>query len=275
MKKYKVVRFGAFNLLIVVGCIMFFGISKAGELTPPTFTTGQVLDKATLDGAFGPVATEVTNNAKDLQNHASDPSAHHNKTTSFSDLTDQASDSQIPSTITRDTELSAHASDSSAHHARYTDAEAVSALSNLLPAVKEGTITGLGTAITATDSTTTQNVTSLTITPDSPGYVLVFATGTAGINQSATLYNRIDLSITPTSQGYDSEYTDFFVFSTSGAASGIPLNWVPFSFTRVEAVTQGTSTTFYLTAFRDANASNTVYVARARLTALFIPNALP
>ncbi len=42
----------------------------------------------------------------DLTAHASNSSAHHAKTTSFTELTDTAADSQIPGTITRDTELS-------------------------------------------------------------------------------------------------------------------------------------------------------------------------
>ena len=60
--------------------------------------------------------------------HTNDPNAHHNKTTSFSELTDQASDAQIPAAIARDSELSAHAANASAHHARYSNAEAVSAM---------------------------------------------------------------------------------------------------------------------------------------------------
>jgi hypothetical protein len=40
-----------------------------------------------------------------LASHAADPSAHHTKTTSFMDLTDEATDAQIPADITRDSEL--------------------------------------------------------------------------------------------------------------------------------------------------------------------------
>ncbi len=68
----------------------------------------------------------------DLDAHTADPSAHHTKTTSFSELTDQIADSQIPASITRDTEfndaLTAHAANSSAHHARYSNTEAVQAM---------------------------------------------------------------------------------------------------------------------------------------------------
>jgi hypothetical protein len=41
----------------------------------------------------------------DLANHAADSSAHHVKTTSFSELTDVAADSQIPDTIARGSEI--------------------------------------------------------------------------------------------------------------------------------------------------------------------------
>jgi len=49
-------------------------------------------------------AAAVQNN---LDTHAADPAAHHTKTTSFTELTDSISDSQIPTSITRDTELAA------------------------------------------------------------------------------------------------------------------------------------------------------------------------
>ena len=42
----------------------------------------------------------------DFSTHESKPSVHHAKTTRFTELTDTASDSQIPGTITRDSELS-------------------------------------------------------------------------------------------------------------------------------------------------------------------------
>jgi hypothetical protein len=43
----------------------------------------------------------------DINNHAGDPSAHHTKTTSFTELTGQIADGQIPDSITRDSELAA------------------------------------------------------------------------------------------------------------------------------------------------------------------------
>ena len=41
----------------------------------------------------------------DIATHAADASAHHSKTTSFAELTDQAGDSQLPAIVARDTEV--------------------------------------------------------------------------------------------------------------------------------------------------------------------------
>ena len=64
--------------------------------------------------------------------HTDDASAHHTKTTSFTELSDQADDTQLPATIARDAEIdvdiSTHALDATAHHARYIDSEAVTAI---------------------------------------------------------------------------------------------------------------------------------------------------
>ena len=56
----------------------------------------------------------------ELTIHAAEEAAHHVKTTSFLELMDMATDAQIPSTITRDTELGIHASEASAHHDKTT-----------------------------------------------------------------------------------------------------------------------------------------------------------
>lgn len=106
--------------------------------------------------------TEVDSKIGD---HAAISDAHHSKTTSFTELTDVAADSQIPSAIARDSEImptvlandgtgsgldadtidgaeaatleesgeidadiSAHTAVADAHHARYADAEAVAAM---------------------------------------------------------------------------------------------------------------------------------------------------
>lgn len=70
----------------------------------------------TLDG----VAVSNLVMSDELTLHSNNASAHHSKTTSFTDLTDQAADVQIPTGITRDWELESHASDSDPHHAKTT-----------------------------------------------------------------------------------------------------------------------------------------------------------
>ncbi len=58
------------------------------------------------DGTVGEshIDTAITRDSE-LSGHAGDASAHHTKTTSFGDLTDQASDGQLPSAIARDSEV--------------------------------------------------------------------------------------------------------------------------------------------------------------------------
>jgi hypothetical protein len=67
-----------------------------------------------------------------IASHAGISSAHHPKTTSFTELTDTAADAQIPPTIARDSEVSskiaAHEAVVDAHHPRYSDTEAVAAM---------------------------------------------------------------------------------------------------------------------------------------------------
>lgn len=66
MKFHRVQALKTAKIAIVVGSILFISIPRAGELKAPTFKDGQTLDKATLDSAFGAIATEVTGNAQDL-----------------------------------------------------------------------------------------------------------------------------------------------------------------------------------------------------------------
>lgn len=52
----------------------------------------------------------------ELTLHTGNVSAHHTKTTNFTELTDQANDTQLPASITRDAELLTHTGIVSAHH---------------------------------------------------------------------------------------------------------------------------------------------------------------
>ena len=56
----------------------------------------------TLDGADAADLEESAEIDADVAAHAADPSAHHKKTTTFSDLTDAATDAQVPDDITID-----------------------------------------------------------------------------------------------------------------------------------------------------------------------------
>ncbi|GMQ83767.1 MAG: hypothetical protein BMS9Abin06_0507 [Gammaproteobacteria bacterium] len=56
----------------------------------------------------------------DIVLHAADSSAHHIKTSNFSELAGAVADGQIPAAITRDSELASHTSDAAAHHSKTT-----------------------------------------------------------------------------------------------------------------------------------------------------------
>jgi len=56
----------------------------------------------------------------DIILHTADPSAHHTKTSNFSELAGAVTDGQIPAAITRDSELAGHTSDAAAHHPQTT-----------------------------------------------------------------------------------------------------------------------------------------------------------
>ncbi len=110
-------------------------------------------DADTVDGMEGADLEESAEIDVDISAHAAISDVHHTKTTSFSELTDLATDTQIPDDITVtyavtagdadtidgmegvaleesaeiDADISSHTYDPSAHHARYTDIEAVAA----------------------------------------------------------------------------------------------------------------------------------------------------
>jgi hypothetical protein len=231
----------------------------AGDLTlpTPTFTGGEPLTASQLNGNFTAIETEVDGNAKDLVDHAANPSAHHSR------YTDAEAQSAMGATANTNT----------LNHSRYTDTEAQSAVTGMLSAVKEGrNDLGLGPVITA-DSTTPEDLTTLTVTPPADGYILVMASGRVGVNQTVAADNLTYLSISIVSQQHDSQYMSSLIVDTGGGAANRV--WAPLNITRVEAATQGTPVTFYLTAYRDGSGSNTLYAGPARLTALFIPNLLP
>lgn len=101
--------------LVVIGAIA--AIATASHATtisvPFTFTNGMPADANEVNANFNVLVVE--SNAQDgriaavesgLTAHEGDASAHHAKTTSFSELTlDQIADAQIPASITRDVEL--------------------------------------------------------------------------------------------------------------------------------------------------------------------------
>ncbi|XOF32657.1 MAG: hypothetical protein ACL93V_11550 [Candidatus Electrothrix sp. YB6] len=75
------------------------GVANNSQV-PDNITINKASDADTVDGIH---ATELDESAEidtDIALHSANPSSHHTKTTSFSELTDTASDDQIPDSIT-------------------------------------------------------------------------------------------------------------------------------------------------------------------------------
>ncbi|NQT84516.1 hypothetical protein HQ563_15950 [bacterium] len=111
-------------------------------------------DAETVDGMEGADLEESAEIDVDIVAHSTVADAHHAKTTSFTDLTDTATDAQIPDNITItyaasagdaetvdglegadleesaeiDADIVAHSTVADAHHAKYTNSEAVAAM---------------------------------------------------------------------------------------------------------------------------------------------------
>ena len=149
------------------------------------------------------------------------------------------------------------------------NANDIDAINNLLSAVKQGSETG--NAISSTSQSPADDIASITIMPPANGFVLVIANGDVRFTQTSAAQNIVNLSISTVSAQFDSDHDVQMVLDTSAdAANTLQVAW---SINRLESATAGTSLTFYVTAFRDAN-PNTID-ASARLTAMFFPMSLP
>ncbi len=109
---------GPFNVLVFLGANRWLEIGIDSETLVPrqqytsvaySFQSQVCVNAAALEGEdlAGVISAAQTGLATQAQllGHAADPNAHHDKTMSFAELTDQASDGQIPSGIARDSEV--------------------------------------------------------------------------------------------------------------------------------------------------------------------------
>ncbi|MCB2183579.1 MAG: right-handed parallel beta-helix repeat-containing protein [Desulfobulbaceae bacterium] len=175
--------------------------------------------------------------ASEYNLHTADPSAHHSKythtdavtamgvkadtnplnhdkTTSFTELTGQAADAQIPSTVIRLSDLISHSLSPSVHHAKYADADALAAIQ---------ATDGAGSTLDA-DLLDGQHASEIidaaadeVRTPISSLPFIISASGsyylTADLNLSGTAANGITVAA-------DNVTIDFMGFSISGPGSG-------------------------------------------------------
>ncbi|MCW5211662.1 hypothetical protein VU04_01995 [Desulfobulbus sp. TB] len=110
---------------------------------PDTITVNQATNADTVDGVHAADLDESAEIDADIATHAGNAAAHHSKTTSFTELTDTATDAQIPDDITVnqatdadtvdgvhaaaleesaeiDADIATHAGNAAAHHAKTT-----------------------------------------------------------------------------------------------------------------------------------------------------------
>ena len=137
---------GSFDAALFSGDDRWLEVWVEGEALSPRQKLASVayaLEADTVDGVHAADLEESSEIVTAIASHAGDSSAHHAKTTSFSELTDSASDAQIPDNITIDyasnadkvdgihaadleesseivSAIASHAGDSSAHHAKTT-----------------------------------------------------------------------------------------------------------------------------------------------------------
>lgn len=112
---------------------LWLEIEYEGEIMTPRLALSSVAgalyaEKAGDADTVGGIASNTLILDTDLTGHTNNASAHHTKTTRFTELTGDVDDRQIPASITRDWELDIHQEISSAHHTRYSNAEAVAAM---------------------------------------------------------------------------------------------------------------------------------------------------
>lgn len=149
-------------------------------------------------------------------------------------------------------------------------------LATAMPAAK--TVVFSGALVSATTGT---NMTSLTVTPPSTGFIILSASGSLGLNQSVAGYSRVNVFLTTISgQASTVDPHQIWLVDTAGGTAQ-PFNWAPFHVQGIFPVTGGVATTFYLTAIKGAVTTDySAFVgtasAQVRLTALFVPGtALP
>lgn len=114
---YAVFRRGGRFARIALVCLALVPVTAyAAQISAPfAFVNGTVADANQVNANFDALVSESNDQdtrigaletaSGDLATHASDPAAHHAKTTSFGELSDVASDAQIPAGIARDGEV--------------------------------------------------------------------------------------------------------------------------------------------------------------------------
>ena len=96
---------GSFDAALFSGDDRWLEVWVEGEALSPRQKLSSVayaLEADTVDGVHAADLEESSEIVTAIASHAADSSAHHAKTTSFAELTDSASDAQIPDNITID-----------------------------------------------------------------------------------------------------------------------------------------------------------------------------
>ncbi len=145
-------------------------------------------------------------------------------------------------------------------------------LGNAMPAVK----TASNAYTVPYTNTSVASVASITVTPPVNGYIILTGTTSIGIVQGVIANNYVNIYLATTPTG-----TDYYGYFRGPASNTLLDNhFVPVSMTAVFPVAGGTPTTFYMNAERDNSGWNNIFICYSavdscRLTALFVPTALP
>jgi hypothetical protein len=138
------------------------------------------------------------------------------------------------------------------------------------PAVKETSMSGF---LPITD--TVANLTTITVTPPRDGFIILTAQGSFEFDQLSAAGIQAYVYLTDVSGTTSTEGTAHGGFSNTGFAVDFLYFLTSIHASRVFAVTGGVSKTFYLTGRETVGSATCNTFVKAKLTALYVPNALP
>ena len=225
--------------LLVLALSVITTITGAADITD-TYTTGETLTTTTLD------------NIKSSVNSKQDR------------VTGACSPGEAIGSINADGTVACETDDDTV----YTDGDATTAIAPLLTAIKQNFSAGNHIFTTGI----TNSILTITVTPPADGYILVTASGEFWVLATGATTSYYGSASISNSSTWDVNVQAGV--SVDKTANGNTFK-VPLYLNRMEAVTKNIPVTFHLLGIRDGSTDGQFYLSRPKLTALFVPNALP